>query len=150
MTGLSIGGAEMRQAYDRAEIEELHEPECFRLLSTVAVGRVALTRHALPVILPVNFTVDGQTIVLRTGPGSVLAAARDGVVVAFEADELDPRLEAGWSVLVTGTMREITGASELLRVNRLHLFPWAGGDRPFYVRITPGIVSGRRVGSWRR
>jgi nitroimidazol reductase NimA-like FMN-containing flavoprotein (pyridoxamine 5'-phosphate oxidase superfamily) len=126
---------------------ELDEPECLRLLGSVAVGRIALTRHALPVILPVNFALDGQTIVVRTGVGSILAAARDGVVVAFEADEVDEHLETGWSVLVTGTMREVTGASELLRVQRLHLYPWAGGARPFYVRITPGIVSGRRVAS---
>jgi nitroimidazol reductase NimA-like FMN-containing flavoprotein (pyridoxamine 5'-phosphate oxidase superfamily) len=147
MTHPSIRSVDEENGAADRMIQELPESACFRLLATVSVGRVALTRHALPVILPVNFALDGQTIVLRTGAGSVLAAARDGVVVAFEADEVDSRLEVGWSVLVTGTMREITNASEMLRVQRLHLFPWAGGDRPFYVRITPGFVSGRRVGA---
>ena len=47
--------------------------ECLRLLASTTVGRVALTSKALPVILPVNYAVDGDTVVIRTRPGSLLA-----------------------------------------------------------------------------
>ncbi|HET8616917.1 MAG TPA: pyridoxamine 5'-phosphate oxidase family protein [Actinomycetales bacterium] len=122
--------------------------ECFHLLASTTVGRVALTRKALPVILPVNYAVDGDTVVIRTRPGSLLASSRErGVVVAFEVDELDRETCSGWSVLVTGTLREITDVGELARAEQLPLVPWVGGDRRHFVRITPGMVSGRRIPS---
>ncbi len=122
--------------------------ECLRLLADTTVGRVALTRKALPVILPVNYAMDGDTVVIRTRPGSLLASSRErGVVVAFEVDELDRETCSGWSVLVTGTLREITDVGELARAEQLPLVPWIGGDRRHFVRITPGMVSGRRIPS---
>ena len=87
--------------------------ECLRLLAGTTVGRVALTRKALPVILPVNYAMDGDTVVIRTRPGSLLASSRErGVVVAFEVDELDRETCSGWSVLLTGTLREITDVAK--------------------------------------
>ena len=125
---------------------ELTANECFRLLQTAQVGRLALTQRALPVVIPVNFALEGQTIVIRTGPGSILSAAKPpGVVVAFEVDEVDPETYSGWSVLVTGTMREVTDASETLRLSQLALNPWVGGDRRHFVRVLPGLISGRRI-----
>ena len=122
--------------------------ECLRLLASTTVGRVALTSKALPVILPVNYAVDGDTVVIRTRPGSLLASSRErGVVVAFEVDELDRQTCSGWSVLVTGTLREITDVGELARAEQLPLVPWVGGDRRHFVRVTPGMLSGRRIPS---
>jgi hypothetical protein len=122
--------------------------ECLRLMASTTVGRVALTSKALPVILPVNYAVDGDTVVIRTRPGSLLANSRErGVVVAFEVDELDRQTCSGWSVLVTGTLREITDVGDLARAEQLPLVPWVGGDRRHFVRITPGLVSGRRIPS---
>jgi hypothetical protein len=122
--------------------------ECLQLLASTTVGRVALTSKALPVILPVNYAMDGDTVVIRTRPGSLLATSRErGVVVAFEVDELDRQTCSGWSVLVTGTLREITDVGELARAEQLPLAPWIGGDRRHFVRITPGLLSGRRIPS---
>lgn len=127
-------------------ITSLSTEECMALLNTVSVGRIALTRDALPVILPVNFVVDGHSILVRTGDGAVLRAARaGGTVVAFEVDNLDDLTLSGWSVLVTGTLREVTAVSAVLRAEQLPLAPWAGGERRHFVRITPGLISGRRV-----
>jgi nitroimidazol reductase NimA-like FMN-containing flavoprotein (pyridoxamine 5'-phosphate oxidase superfamily) len=126
----------------------LASDECLRLLASTTVGRVALTSKALPVILPVNYAMDGDTVVIRTRPGSLLATSRErGVVVAFEVDELARQTCSGWSVLVTGTLREITDVGELARAEQLPLVPWVGGDRRHFVRITPGLLSGRRIPS---
>lgn len=110
------------------------------------MGRIAVTRDALPVILPVNYAVDGTSLVIRTSEGSVLKAARaGGAVVAFEVDSLDERTMTGWSVLITGTLREVTAVSAVLRAEQLPLAPWVGGERRHFVRITPGLMSGRRL-----
>lgn len=127
-------------------VEHLSEPECLRLVSTVAIGRVALTRHALPVVLPVNFALEGHGVIIRTGTGSILAGAQDEMVVAFEVDDYDSKARTGWSVLVIGTMTEIVSPSALIRAQQLGIDTWPGGERDHYVRISPGLISGRRVG----
>lgn len=127
-------------------IETLTTDESLQLLSTASVGRIAVTRDALPVILPVNYVVDGTSLVIRTTDGAILRAARaGGAVVAFEVDNLEEQTMTGWSVLVTGTLREVTAVSAVLRAEQLPLAPWAGGERRHFVRITPGLVSGRRI-----
>ena len=128
---------------DRLEVMSFDE--CLHLLGTKRVGRIALTHRALPVVFPVNYVLDGHSIVMRTAPGTALAAARDEIVVAFEVDEIDGEHQAGWSVLVTGFMRELTDTDDVLRADQLQLVSWTGGERSHYVRITPARVTGRRI-----
>jgi hypothetical protein len=68
--------------------------------------------------------------------------------VVFEVDETDEQTRSGWSVVVHGLAQEVTAADTrtLERVRALPLEPWAEGRKPYYVRITPRFVSGRRVG----
>lgn len=126
-------------------LEAMTFDECLRALATRRVGRIALTHRALPVVFPVNFVLDGHSILLRTAPGTALAAARDEVVVAFEVDDIDEVRQLGWSVLVTGFMRELTDPDEILRADRLQLVSWTGDHREHYVRITPARITGRRI-----
>jgi hypothetical protein len=70
-------------------LELLSDEQCWRLLSSGEVGRVAITMHALPAIFPVNYTVIDGTIVFLTSPGSKLAAAIRQAVVAFEVDDYE-------------------------------------------------------------
>lgn len=118
------------------------------LLRSHSFGRVAYTDHALPAITPVNYVLDGDSIVFRTAPGTRLADGTRDAVVAFEVDRADELTQAGWSVVVVGMASQITRASDALRAMALSLTPWAGGDRHHFVRITPTFVSGRRVGPW--
>ena len=126
-------------------LENMSFDECLQALAAKRVGRIALTHRALPVVFPVNYVLDGHSILLRTAPGTALAAARDEVVVAFEVDEIDEQQQAGWSVLVTGFMRELTDVDDVLRADRLRLASWTGDERSHYVRITPARVTGRRI-----
>lgn len=92
---------------------ELDREECLRLLERAPIGRVVHTRHALPAVLPVNFCLDVDSAVLmRTSADSELAAAVDGVVIAFEADEVDATAHSGWSVVVTGRATVVTDPAE--------------------------------------
>ena len=52
-----------------ATTQLLDEAECLRLIAAGGVGRIGYTGRFGPTILPVNFALQDQTIVFRTGPG---------------------------------------------------------------------------------
>jgi uncharacterized protein len=126
-------------------LEELSRPECLRLLGNVPIGRISYTRQALPAVEPVNFALHDGAVVIRTNAGGKLAAATRRAVVAFQADDLDPVLWSGWSVTVVGTCEEVTDAEDIARLDKLGLESWAPGTRDHFIRIVPGIVTGRRL-----
>lgn len=130
---------------DRNGLEVLPRSECLRLLSTAVLGRVAVTMAALPTILPVNFRFDGHRILIRTGEGTKLDAATRNAVVAFEVDDVAPSSQTGWSVVVTGVARELSGPDELAEALRHPLERWASGDDHRVVAISTDVVSGRRI-----
>lgn len=54
---------------------ELDRQWCLCLLARASVGRVVHTRHALPAVLPVHFSLDANSaVVLRTAADSSSAA----------------------------------------------------------------------------
>ena len=125
---------------------EIDGAEALRLLGTVPMGRIAFTRQALPTIRPVNHIVDDGNIVIRTHEGAALTsrtlqADGPGVVVAYEADAIDPDTQLGWSVVVTGYAHLITDARELARYQAL-LHPWVRQPMDYAVRIHPDLVTG--------
>ena len=67
-----------------------------------------------------------------------LAAARssDGVVVAYEADSIDPQTRTGWSVVVTGRAYTIADPDQVSRYEQL-LHPWVN-HADTVVAIEPG------------
>jgi hypothetical protein len=124
---------------------QLSRDECLRLMASVPVGRIVYTRQALPAVDLVNFTLDRGDIVIRTDRGGTLAAATRGAVVAFETDSLDPVGQAGWSVTVIGQSHEVTDADEISRLEQIGLSSWAPGQQQNFIRISPGILSGRQL-----
>jgi uncharacterized protein len=124
---------------------QLSRDECLRLMASVPVGRIIYTRHALPAADLVNFTLDRGDIIIRTDRSAMLAGATRGAVVAFEADSLDPAGQAGWSVTVIGQSSEVTDADEISRLERMGLSSWAPGEQQNFIRISPGILTGRQL-----
>lgn len=129
-----------------ASMENLEREECLGLLATVAVGRVGFVVNGRPEVLPVNYALDGDTILFRTGDGTVLTQA-SLTVVAFEVDSLDPTDHSGWSVMVQGMARDIGDAIDPTseRLRRLTLITWAPGTRQHWFQIRPDKITGRRV-----
>jgi uncharacterized protein len=130
--------------YDRNGLEILDRKSCLELLAGAHVGRIALSVGALPVVLPVNFTMLDDDVLIRTAPGSKLDAAPTNAVVAFEADQIDAIYHSGWSVLVQGVAAEITDPVELERARRAPLTAWSGVAGRF-LRVATQLVSGRRL-----
>src|SRR4051794_36115079 len=123
-------------------IVELDEHQCWELLRSQEVGRlaVAITNH--PDIFPVNFVVDHAWVVFRTAEGTKLAASVLGESVAFEVDG-EHEGEA-WSVVLKGCAVEIEKMYDLFDAVELPLYPWHAAPKHRYVRIVPEMVTGRR------
>ena len=127
------------------QVGELTRAECFELLASAPLGRVAVTDDLGPVVFPVSFVLDRHTVVFRTEAGTKLDAASRGSRVCFEADGIDVAALAGWSVIVRGEITEVTEESELARLRELPLRVWAAGSRNHYLRILPAVLTGRRI-----
>jgi nitroimidazol reductase NimA-like FMN-containing flavoprotein (pyridoxamine 5'-phosphate oxidase superfamily) len=131
----------------RRMLQTLTPAECYDLLSPGGVGRVVFTALDGPMVLPVNFAMVGQTVVLRTGVDTQLVAHLD-CRAGFEADRLDEALSQGWSVMVTGRAVRVKKEEQVRRLEEeTDLQPWAGGARDVYVQILPLRISGRRIRS---
>jgi len=130
-------------------LEHLSRDECMRLMGSVPVGRIVYTRQALPAVELVNFALDDGDIIIRTDAGGKLAAATRGAVVAFETDSVDDAAHTGWSVTVVGQSQAVTDDAEIRHLGRIALTPWAPGRRDHFIRISPTIVNGRRIGAGR-
>jgi hypothetical protein len=128
----------------RTGLEDIEAGECLRLLRDSTLGRLAIVIAGQPMVFPVNFTLDGRAVVLRTDEGTKLYAARHGLV-AFECDDFDAFYHTGWSVVVTGRAEEVRNEAELARLKRLPLGPWCPGPKPVWLRIRPQTLTGRRI-----
>ena len=106
--------------------------------------RLAVVVHGRPLVFPVNFTLDGSAVVLRTDEGTTLHRAR-GEWVAFECDDADRMYHTGWSVLITGRAEEVRASEDLVRLQALPLGPWCPGPKGVWLRIRPCTITGRRI-----
>jgi len=123
---------------------ELPADECWRLLRSADVGRLAVSIANFPDIFPVNYVVDGETIVFRTAAGTKLAASVLGRGIAFEIDGYDATAGDAWSVVAKGEAREIEHMVDYFDAEDLPLFPWHASPKPNFVRIEPTELTGRR------
>lgn len=135
----------MRAVSRSSGIEVIGSDECRRLLAQDEVGRVAVIIGATPMILPVNYALDGDAIVFRTMPGSRLDVGQGHA--AFEVDSFDRICKSGWSVLVTGQLEEVSWyhAKDMARVEALAVEPWAPGERTMWMRLRPSFITGRVI-----
>ncbi|MFF7176712.1 pyridoxamine 5'-phosphate oxidase family protein [Streptomyces pseudovenezuelae] len=130
--------------YSSDGFRELDRQECLGLMARVPVGRIVHTRHALPAVLPVNFSLDYDGgVLLRTAAASELVRAVDGAVVAFETDEVDAAARSGWSVVVTGRAAVVDDPAEHARLCRVGPRSWAPSPAEVFVRIAPELITGR-------
>jgi nitroimidazol reductase NimA-like FMN-containing flavoprotein (pyridoxamine 5'-phosphate oxidase superfamily) len=132
------------EVLDPGGIDELGVDECWRLLATQQVGRLAVIVGHYPLVFPVNYGLDEATIVFRTAPGTKLHALERSNVT-FEVDVVAP---GGWSVMVRGTARVIMAERNVelsARTKAAGALPWAPGARDHIVRIVPDQVTGRRI-----
>jgi nitroimidazol reductase NimA-like FMN-containing flavoprotein (pyridoxamine 5'-phosphate oxidase superfamily) len=122
-------------------VRELTLEECWEFLASQELGRLAYRLLDEMHLVPVNFVVDGRTLLFRTDAGSKLFGVELGAEVAFEADEIEG--ETARSVVVRGHARRLEEAEEH-RADQLPLHTWVDTPKYYVVEVTPEEVSGRR------
>ena len=125
-------------------LRELDRAECERLLRRGTFGRVVLVTHRGPDVVPVNYTVVGDAVVVRTAPDGTLARHGHGRPIAFEADFADDDQWQGWSVIARGVGELVTDPPTGL--GRARVRPWADGDRSAELHLQWTELTGRQVG----
>jgi uncharacterized protein len=118
---------------------------CLALLATRPLGRLVYTHRALPDVLPVNYRLDGENVLIRLAIGSTAAIAARDSVVAFEADDFDARSLTGWSVTIVGHAREIIEPRERLSTDVLDLSSWGGNGQDLFISVAAEKITGRHL-----
>lgn len=130
----------------QTRVHQLTRDEAVELLQLHAfVGRIGFVVEGRPLILPVNYLADDDSIVFCTAPGTKLSAIGGGAPVVFEVDDSRPLYHTGWSVVVTGTAHEIADESQLDDLRRGPLHSWAAPSSEHWVRVSIEAVTGRRI-----
>jgi hypothetical protein len=128
-------------------VTPLSSARCERLLRAGTFGRVAFRTPSGPEIVPVNYAVLDDAVVIRTDPVSLLARHSHGEPLAFEVDLVDYERWQGWSVVARGIGQCF--ADDELGSSAHRPRTWANGERATIVRLAWTELSGRRLGSGR-
>ncbi len=119
----------------------LSDAESWEFLRSQEFGRLAFHVGDEVHIAPINYAVDGQTLLFRSAEGSKLLAVVINPDVAFEIDTYDQHTAR--SVVVRGTAR-LLAEDEAHRAEHVPLRPWTDADNKYnVVEIAPVSVSGR-------
>ena len=126
--------------------ESLEPAECWRLMSTQVVGRIASMVAGRVEIFPVNVAVDAETVIIRTAPGTLLSNLIVAPEVVIETDgvEYRDRVPHAWSTLVRGKAVFVESVDEEMRLAEEGPQPWQAGVKNELVRIIPNTITGRR------
>ena len=100
----------------------LSESECWKLLASRSLGRLVTSVDGQPEIFPVNYVVQGRTVLFRTAEGTKLVSSAINNHVLFEAD--DHNVAEGWSVVVKGIARTLRTDEQIDEADLAQLLPW--------------------------
>jgi hypothetical protein len=125
-------------------VHVLDLPTCDRLLRRGVFGRVGVVTPRGPEIVPVNYSVHGDAVLVRTEPGGLLARYADGAAVVFEVDAVDHEYWRGFSVFARGTGEVLDRLPDTDDCPPPR--PWADGERVAVLRIAWTELTGRAVG----
>ena len=78
--------------------EVIGKDDCWELLETAHIGRLVATVGGRVEIFPVNYALEGETILFRTNAGRKMRAAL-GIEVVFEVDDVDPTIGRTYRLL---------------------------------------------------
>jgi nitroimidazol reductase NimA-like FMN-containing flavoprotein (pyridoxamine 5'-phosphate oxidase superfamily) len=125
----------------------LGRDECLALLRQGRVGRLAVVIDGQPHVIPLNYAMDEEGVVVFRTAELTTATEASLSNVAFEVDDIDIEHHTGWSVAVHGRGLNMTNAldPQSERLRQLPIRPWAPGERDQWFRITPSEITGRRL-----
>jgi len=125
-------------------VENLSEKQCWELLRSTDVGRLAVIVGDHPDIFPVNYAIDQGTVLFRSAEGTKVTCALGDAPVAFEVDGYDPETGLVWSVVIKGKASSFQNIDEAAGSFKVDVQPWQAGKKERFIRIRPDEVTGRR------
>ena len=134
----------LRTMADADESAELQRPQCLELLGTRSLGRVALSRRALPTVVPVAYLLIGDRLWFTAPPAEWLLGEGQHPVVAFQVDKIDPHTFAGWSVVVVGVTQDVAPDHPDRSLLEAAGSPLRRGPDRVVAGLTTDHISGRR------
>ena len=129
-----------------AAYEQLSPRLCEDLLRSGVYGRLAIPTPDGPHVIPLNYAVNGDAVMIRTTADGLAARYAPGEIAAFEIDYVEYDYRRGWSVQARGPVEVVP---EDAREELAHAWlpqPWADGTRPLYLRLRWNELTGRRLG----
>lgn len=123
-------------------VTDVPEEACWGYLASQEVGRLVTAVDNQPEVFPVNFVLDGESVVFRTAEGTKLNNVVTNHRIAFEVDGWDE--EAGWSVVLHGTAEVVEDADDLARFAKMPLRPWIPTVKVNWVRLSSDTITGRK------
>jgi uncharacterized protein len=127
--------------FDEDVVIELDHDECWAALRADEFGRLAYRLGEEINLVPLNYAVDGDTLLFRTAEGSKLLGIVMDPEVVFEIDSYDE--ESAQSVVVRGRAR-LLDEHEAHRADATRLRPWVPTLKYNVVEIEPVALTGRR------
>lgn len=132
---------------------ELTTSECEDLLRAGVFGRLVLLGGPRGVeVLPVNYVVVEDAILVRTAPGTLLDHHGDGATMLFEVDQVDHERSHGWSVVARGQGERVAGEDRSEAERHVPGPPrWLRREDDVWIRLRWDSLSGRQLGAgWDR
>ena len=129
---------------DQQGFEMLTPAQCADLLQDCRLGRLAVVDHALPVIVPIAFTLCDGDVIMSAGPGTVSRAAAARQIVCFQVDRADEVSLEAWSVAMVGPLSIVSGSDlDSVAPSAIRSVPWTRHAANFAM-LRPHVVTGRR------
>jgi len=128
-----------------ATVEMIDRDECLKLLGQHRVGRLGYIDDGWPTVVPVNYSIDGDKIFIRSLPGHKLETANQRHVACIEVDQVDEWARTGWSVVVHGPLEVITDPDVLKTAWANDPDPWVKAPRWHWLKLAPLSITGRRL-----
>ena len=129
------------------EVHELSLWRCQAVLRAGGVGRIAFSAPDGSHLVPVNYSVVDEAIIIRTASNSLLARHGGDRPVAFEVDHVDYIHQRACSVVARGEIAVVKDPGEMVQVHRLwEPQPWADGDRSLLLKLPWTELTGRQLG----
>lgn len=121
-------------------VQRLGADDCWDLLEGEELGRLAYRLVDEVHIVPINYVVDGRSLLFRTASGNKLLAAALHSDVALEIDWHDDT--SAWSVVARGHLHQLE-EDQQHRIDGLDLRPWVPTLKYDVVELVPESVTGR-------
>jgi hypothetical protein len=122
---------------------DLSDDECWELLGSGSIGRIAWVMGDRPFVIPVNYTVDGTAIHIRSAAYSSLVQEVDDKPAAFQVDDIDAATRSGATVTAQGRA-EVRYAGPRTPPGP-SVDVWPAGAKAATIVIDVAVISGRRL-----